>query len=78
MTPAELRYCWDRNLRVRVANHDYAFSGWVVSIYHKYKAPDKVRVVIENGDGVNLIQSPKNLEFEKITEEYAFKGTQPK
>lgn len=66
MTPEALKYAQEHDLKVRTINHDYTFVGWVVSIYHKYQAPDKVRVVIESGEGINLIQSPKNLEFDKF------------
>lgn len=74
MTLDELNYVRDNNLKVRVENHDYVFIGWVVSVYHKYKAPNKIRCVIENGDGLNLIQSPKNLEFNSITDEFEYRG----
>lgn len=72
MTLDELNYAHFNNIKVRVVNHDYVFIGWVVSIYHKYNAPNKVRCVIENGDGVNLTQSLKNLEFETFFEEYKY------
>lgn len=74
MTYEELCYARDHHCKVRVENHDYVFIGWVIVIYTKYKAPTKIRCVIENGDGLNLIQSPKNLEFNSITDEFEYKG----
>lgn len=68
MTNEELMYAKERNLKVRVENHDYAFEGWILTIFCKYNAPEKIRCVVESGEGLCLIQSAKNLEFAKMSD----------
>lgn len=69
MTDEEMRDCFTGYVRVEVKNHDYTFKGLIISIFRKYsfKLPEASppqgpwRCVVQNEDGVCLIQSAKNL-----------------
>lgn len=64
MTDNELDEAYLRKSRVRVNNHDYEFEGVLVTIFTK-KNNKSVRVVVEDDNGLLLIQSAKNLELVK-------------
>jgi hypothetical protein len=72
MTDSEMRDAWNEGKLVAVKNHDYEFQGRIMIIFRKYQLGDHVgagrqtgkwRCVIQNFDGLLLIQSAKNLEL---------------
>jgi hypothetical protein len=71
MTDEEMRDAFWNHGKVQVKNHDYKFSGQIAIIFRKYKPDDTSyggatgpwRCVVQNMDGVCLIQSAKNLEI---------------
>jgi hypothetical protein len=72
MTDEEMREAYLNGMHVSVCNHDYKFTGHITIIFRKFKKGDVAiagaatgpwRCVVQNGDGVCLIQSAKNLEI---------------
>lgn len=64
MNDEEMMRAYLQRKRVATANHDYAFQGIIISTFLKRARPDGIprkRCVIENDDGLCLIQSAKNL-----------------
>lgn len=61
MTNDDLFHAFDAKKRVFVHNHDYLFAGRIICVFRKKN--QQTRCVIENDEGLCLIQSAKNLEF---------------
>lgn len=62
MTPGEMADARITKRRVVVTGHEYKFEGIIIAAFVK-RDQTSFRCVVENDDGVCLIQSPKNLTF---------------
>lgn len=66
MRDEELTPAMSQETMVKVSNHDYDFYGIITTVWKKrrvIKGKSPWRCVVENVDGVSLIQSAKNLEI---------------
>lgn len=60
MTPEQCERARRENYRVKIVEHEYSFDGMIITVFRK-RDSSKIRVVVENDDGICLIQNPKNL-----------------